>query len=51
MMRPETVARIVAVFRDAGVVIEAADGRTGVWMASSGKRKTRPTEQAPESVP
>ena len=31
-MRPETLARIVAVFRDAGVVIEAADGRTGVWM-------------------
>jgi transcriptional regulator with XRE-family HTH domain len=32
-MRPETLARIVAVFRDAGVVIEPADGRTGVWMA------------------
>jgi len=31
-MRPETLARIVAVFRDAGVVIEATDGRTGVWM-------------------
>jgi len=52
MMRPETLARIVAVFREAGVAIEAADGRTGVWVVlpSCGTRKTRPTEQAPESV-
>ena len=51
-MRPETLARIVAVFRNAGVVIEAADGRTGVWMAhpSSGTRHWPPPGSPPPST-